>query len=66
MCSSDLEELLQDLDDRGVSYVVLEQLGFRQTRMFLAPAVQAKSELFEPVWRMKGPDTYVLTYRGPS
>jgi len=60
------EELLQDLDDRGVSYVVLEQLGFRQTRMFLAPAVQAKSELFEPVWRMKGPDTYVLTYRGPS
>lgn len=55
--------VLTDLDRHGVDYVVVEQLGFRQTPMFLLPAIGAHAERFDVVWQQGRPDTYVLAYR---
>ncbi|MFH1570352.1 MAG: glycosyltransferase family 39 protein [Gemmatimonadota bacterium] len=55
--------LVTELDRHRVSYVVVEQLGFRQTPMFLVPAIQAYPDRFGVVWKQPDPDTFVLTYR---
>ncbi|HOG04638.1 MAG TPA: hypothetical protein PK978_00165 [Paludibacter sp.] len=55
-------ELLQDLIQKKVDYVVLEQLGYGSTVRYLYPAITANPELFQIIWHLPNPDTYLLKF----
>jgi 4-amino-4-deoxy-L-arabinose transferase-like glycosyltransferase len=55
-------EILASLEQQGVDYVVVDQLGFSSTPRFLVPAIQQYPERFEVVWQQPNPDTYVLRF----
>ena len=55
-------ELLQDLIQKKVDYVVLEQLGYGSTVRYLYPAITANPELFPVIWHLPNPDTYLLKF----
>ncbi|WP_298648716.1 glycosyltransferase family 39 protein [uncultured Proteiniphilum sp.] len=56
------QEVIKDLIDKNVEYVVLEQLGYASTVRYLYPAILANEELFELVWRLPNPDTYLFKF----
>lgn len=56
------EEVIKDLIDKNVDYVVLEQLGYGSTVRYLYPAILANEELFELMWRLPNPDTYLFRF----
>ena len=58
----DSNELLQDLIQKKVDYVVLEQLGYGSTVRYLYPAITANPELFPVIWHLPNPDTYLLKF----
>ncbi len=58
----DSNELLQDLIQKKVDYVILEQLGYGSTSRYLYPAVAANPELFPVIWHLPNPDTYLLKF----
>ncbi|MDR0412758.1 MAG: phospholipid carrier-dependent glycosyltransferase [Dysgonamonadaceae bacterium] len=58
----DNEALIKDLIRSKADYVVLEQLGYSSTFLYLYPAVQNHPELFTPVMSLKNPDTYLLRF----
>jgi hypothetical protein len=55
-------ELLQDLIQKKVDFVVLEQLGYGSTVRYLYPAIIAHPELFPVIWHLPNPDTYLLKF----
>jgi 4-amino-4-deoxy-L-arabinose transferase-like glycosyltransferase len=56
------DQLVQYMDENGVDFVVVEQLGFSSTPRFLVPAIQKHPERFELLWRQTNPDTFVLRF----
>lgn len=60
--TTDTNELISDLIDKKVDYVVLEQLGFGSTGRYLFPAINANMDLFYLVWQLPEPDTYLLKF----
>ncbi len=56
------EEVIQDLIDKRVEYVVLDQLGYSSTPRYLYPAIERYIELFPVVWHLSDPDTYLLRF----
>ncbi len=55
-------EVVDTMQRRKVTYVVVEQLGFPQTPRFLVPAIRQNSERFKALWHAPAPDTYVLAF----
>ncbi len=60
--STDTEEVIKDLINKNVEYVVLEQLGYASTVRYLYPAITANDDLFDLVWQLPNPDTYLLKF----
>ena len=54
------EELIDKLAELGVDYVVVDQLGFSSTGLYLVPAIQKHPEKFKLVRQLKNPDTYLF------
>ena len=55
-------EVVDTLQRRQVTYVVVDQLGFSSTPRFLVPAIREHSERFRALWHTPSPDTYVLAF----
>ena len=49
-------------DERGITHVVIDQLGYAQTGRFLVPAIQDNPEKFQIIKQTIAPETYMLTY----
>jgi 4-amino-4-deoxy-L-arabinose transferase-like glycosyltransferase len=62
----DPETVVAGLEQNGVDFVVVEQLGFRHTGDYLVPAIQKYKERFEVVWHAANPDTWVLKFVTPN
>jgi hypothetical protein len=60
--SIDDQELLDDLKRKQADYVVLDNLGYRQTYEYLFPAINKNQDLFELVFKLDNPDTYLLRF----
>ncbi len=61
--TEDDKELINNLAERQVDYVVLEQLGYSSTVLYLYPAIQKNPDKFEVVSHIKNPDTYLLKFK---
>lgn len=61
--SENTEEILEDFIERGVDYVVVEQLGYSSTGRYLYPAIKKYPLKFKIVHHLKEPDTYLLEFR---
>ena len=60
--TADSDEVIRGLIEDKVDFVVLEQLGYSSTRLYLYPAIQKNEELFQPVVHLPNPDTYLLRF----
>ena len=60
--SLDSDELIQDLVNRKVDYVILEQLGYSSTHRYLLPAIQSHMDLFSVIWAPENPETYLFKF----
>ncbi|MBQ7194904.1 MAG: hypothetical protein IJS07_04660, partial [Bacteroidales bacterium] len=60
--TADSKALISRMVDQKVDFVVLEQLGYSSTPMYLYPAITAYPELFEIVQVIPKPDTYLLRF----
>ena len=60
--ATDTEELIRDLIEKRVDFVILEQLGYGSTSRYLYPAIQQYPELFPVLWHLQNPDTYLLKF----
>ena len=58
----DKEEQINSLKEKGVDYVVLEQLGYSSTARYLYPAIQRYPEKFKVVKHLGNPDTYLMKF----
>lgn len=59
----DTEDQINFLKEKGVDYVVLEQLGFASTGRYLLPAIKKYPEKFQVVQHLKNPDTFLMKFR---
>jgi hypothetical protein len=57
------KEIIKYLSDSKVTHVVLDNLGYRQTYVYLLPAVQKNPEHFETIGHLLNPDTYLLKFK---
>ena len=57
--------LLEDLKKRQADYVVLDNLGYRQTYEYLLPAIQNNKDQFQVLFKLDNPDTYLLKFNRP-
>lgn len=55
-------EVVANLVAQQVDFVVLEQLGYSSTYLYLYPAIQAYPKLFPVVMHLPAPDTYLLKF----
>jgi hypothetical protein len=60
--STDNEKVISTMIEKGVDFVVLDQLGFSSTPRYLYPAIQDNRDLFTPVLQKKKPNTYLLRF----
>lgn len=60
--TKDDAELIRDLINSKVDYVVLDQLGYAATGLYLYPAIMKHQELFEGVAAFRNPQTYLLRF----
>jgi hypothetical protein len=58
----DKEELIKILHDRGVTHVVLDQLGYASTSRYLYPAIKRYPAKFKVIHQLKKPDTYIMEF----
>jgi hypothetical protein len=56
------ETILRDMVEKGVDYVVLDQLGFSSTARYLYPAIKKNRRLFRVVIKQDKPETYVFQF----
>ncbi len=59
----DDRELLDDLRQKQVNYVVLDQLGYSSTYRYLLPAIQKNAGQFQVVYRTPSPETFLLAFQ---
>ena len=62
----DPERVIAGLEQNGVDFVIVDQLGFRHTGDYLVPAIQQYKKRFEVVWHAANPDTWVLKFVAPD
>lgn len=60
--SSDDKAVLREMVKSKADFVVLDQLGFSSTPLYLYPAIQKNQHLFYPVVHLTFPDTYLLQF----
>ena len=60
--TEDQAQLIRDMVEAKVDYVVLDQLGFSSTPRYLFPAIENNPELFPVMIHLKNPDTYLLRF----
>lgn len=60
--TNDYDDLIEDLRERKVNYVILDQLGYSSTYRYLYPAIQNRPEHFELIAKLENPDTYLLKF----
>ncbi len=60
--SSNARELIGDLINKKVDFVILDQLGYSSTPLYLYPAIQQYPDLFPVIWHLPSPDTYLLKF----
>jgi len=60
--TTDKEELIDDLKEKNVRFVVLEQLGYASTGRYLVPAIQRYPLKFNIIQHLQDPDTYLLEF----
>lgn len=60
--SNDENEVLDDLNKKNTDYVILDNLGYRQTYEYLFPVINNQKEKFQVVFKLENPDTYLLKY----
>jgi len=60
--TADRKALIEGLVNDRADYVVLEQLGYSSTGLYLYPAIQNNPELFELISHIPNPDTYLLRF----
>lgn len=58
----DKEELIKSMHDKGVTHVVLDQLGYSSTSRYLYPAIQKYPGKFNVIHQVKNPDTYLMEF----
>jgi len=64
--SKDEKEVLDDLNRKQTDYVVLDNLGYRQTYEYLFPVINNQKENFQSVFKLENPDTYLLKYNSAT
>ena len=57
------DQVIADFEQKGINIVVIDQIGFRSTPEFLAPAIQAYENRFKILHIVRDPNTYVLTFK---
>lgn len=60
--TNDSKKMLSGLLEGAVDFVILEQLGYSSTVLYLLPVVQAHPDVFRVVAHMPNPDTYLLYF----
>ncbi|MBL3657838.1 hypothetical protein [Fulvivirga sediminis] len=60
--AQDPEELIKDLEEREVDYVVIDQV-YGNTFRYLLPAVRKHPERFQRIHHLPNPDTYLLKFK---
>lgn len=60
--TNDSEKMLSGLLAGNVDFVILEQLGYSSTVLYLLPVVQNHPDLFRVVAHIPNPDTYLLYF----
>ncbi|MCC8034494.1 MAG: hypothetical protein LIO77_00990 [Rikenellaceae bacterium] len=60
--TTDPLELIAGLVESRASYVVVEQLGYSSTPLYLYPAIRAYPDLFTEIWHLENPDTFLLGF----
>lgn len=60
--SLDTREVIKNLIDNKVDYVILDNLGFSSTERYLYPAIEAHQDCFLVALSLKNPDTYVFKF----
>jgi hypothetical protein len=58
----DHEALINDLINQKADYVVLDNLGYRQSYEYLLPAIRSDQKKFQVIMKIPGPDTYLLKF----
>ncbi len=58
--SEDNAKLIVDMVNKGVDYIVVDQLGYATTPKYLIPAIFQNPEFFESVLRLRKPDTFLF------
>ena len=59
---NDGEQLIEDLKARQADFVVLDNLGYRQTYEYLLPAINSHKDQFQVIFKLDNPDTYLLKF----
>ncbi len=60
--SKDVEEMINDMKEKKADYVVLDNLGYRQTYEYLYPVIRNNQNIFPLVLSLPNPDTYLLKF----
>lgn len=60
--NEDTALMLQNMLDKKVDYVILEQLGFGSTHRYLLPCLQKHPDIFTIVAQAKNPETYLFVF----
>jgi hypothetical protein len=60
--TKDENELINDLKLKTANYVVLDNLGYRQTYEYLYPVIRNNPDMFKLVFSLQNPDTYLLKF----
>lgn len=60
--SLDASEVVQDMINKKIDYVVLDQLGYSSTARYLYPAIKAYPDLFVLMYKTPEPETYLFRF----
>lgn len=60
--SKNEQEMINDLKGKKADYVVLDNLGYRQTYEYLYPVIRNNQKIFPLVFSLENPDTFLLGF----
>ena len=64
--TSDTDGIMSFLDEENIDYVLLDGFSWTNTtRRYLIPAIEANRDRFQPIYRLKNPNTWVLKLLPP-
>ncbi len=58
----DDKKLLENLKQKNVKYIVVDQLGYSSTTNYLAPAINKNPYRFRKILEVKNPSTYLFEF----